>query len=257
MWFSFCKSQTFGKRFETFSLQIFFLRVWKSIDWYGFSMNFWLFWMCFINVLFKVITNLKFYKRCFIKDDLLKHFCIIGGVLCTKEIHRLGPMDLKIYSLERNPRLWLNSWQSLETFAKIISVTSTSRKVSSSRGNKLQEVHTFFAVVLLGPAPLPSLFLQDVLASLSVFLICTAVTFIGRAVSKSRQPTTTNPSPTADCISKQKNPTANVIFQWQLRSDKLQLKNNDPHKDSHLWYSVLVYTVQVVYWWRRRSDLTL
>ncbi len=25
-------------------------------------------------------------------------------------------MDLKIYSLERNPRLWLNSWQSLETF---------------------------------------------------------------------------------------------------------------------------------------------
>ncbi len=42
------------------------------------------------------------------------------------EIHRLGPMDSKIYSLERNPPLWLNSWQSLETFAKIISVTSIS-----------------------------------------------------------------------------------------------------------------------------------
>ncbi len=42
-----------------------------------------------------------------------------------KEIHRLCPiMDLKIYSLERNPRLWLDSWQSLETFAKIIPVTS-------------------------------------------------------------------------------------------------------------------------------------
>ena len=33
-----------------------------------------LFLMCFINVLFKVITNPKFYKRCFIKDDLQKHF---------------------------------------------------------------------------------------------------------------------------------------------------------------------------------------
>ncbi len=43
-----------------------------------------------------------------------------------KEIHRLGPRDLKIYSLKRNPRLWLDNWQSLETFAKIISVTSIS-----------------------------------------------------------------------------------------------------------------------------------
>ncbi len=30
--------------------------------------------LSFINVLFKVITNLKFYKRCFIKDYLQKHF---------------------------------------------------------------------------------------------------------------------------------------------------------------------------------------
>ncbi len=35
-------------------------------------------------------------------------------------------MDLKIVSLERNPWLWLNNWKSLETFAKIISVTSIS-----------------------------------------------------------------------------------------------------------------------------------
>ena len=39
--------------------------------------------------LFKVITNLKFYKRRFI--------------LCDKEINRLVPIDLKIYSQERNP----------------------------------------------------------------------------------------------------------------------------------------------------------
>ncbi len=34
------------------------------------------------------------------------------------------PMNLKIYSLERNPQLWLDRWQSRESFAKIISVTS-------------------------------------------------------------------------------------------------------------------------------------
>jgi hypothetical protein len=36
---------------------------------------------CFINVLFKIITNLKFYKYFFIKVDLQKHFCIIGFCL--------------------------------------------------------------------------------------------------------------------------------------------------------------------------------
>ncbi len=35
-------------------------------------------------------------------------------------------MDLKIYNLERNPRLWLDGWQSLETFLQIISMTSIS-----------------------------------------------------------------------------------------------------------------------------------
>ncbi len=49
-----------------------------------------------------------------------------------KEIHMLGPMDLKIDSLERNPRLWLDSWQDLETFAKIVSVTSISVKFPSA-----------------------------------------------------------------------------------------------------------------------------
>jgi hypothetical protein len=43
-----------------------------------------------------------------------------------KQIPSLGLMDLKIYSLERNPRLWLDSWQSLKTFVKIMSWTSIS-----------------------------------------------------------------------------------------------------------------------------------
>jgi hypothetical protein len=59
--------------------------------------------MCFINVLSKVIINLKFYKHYFIKHHLHKHFCIIGWCLVRilpmpptppKEIQRLGAMDL-------------------------------------------------------------------------------------------------------------------------------------------------------------------
>jgi hypothetical protein len=38
----------------------------------------------FHQFLFKIITNLKFYKRCFIKDYLVEAF------LYSKEIHRLG-----------------------------------------------------------------------------------------------------------------------------------------------------------------------
>ncbi len=37
----------------------------------------------------------------FYQDELQKRFCVIGW--CAKEIHRLGPMNLKIYSLVRNP----------------------------------------------------------------------------------------------------------------------------------------------------------
>ncbi len=47
----------------------------------NFSMEFLLFFMCFINFLFNVVTYLKFHKRCFIKDDLQKHFWIIGWCL--------------------------------------------------------------------------------------------------------------------------------------------------------------------------------
>jgi hypothetical protein len=38
-----------------------------------FPMDFWLFSMCFINVLFEVITNFKFDKCYFLKDYLCKH----------------------------------------------------------------------------------------------------------------------------------------------------------------------------------------
>jgi hypothetical protein len=30
-------------------------------------------------------------------------FELKDGVLCTKEIHRLGPMDFQIYTLAKNP----------------------------------------------------------------------------------------------------------------------------------------------------------
>jgi hypothetical protein len=70
------------------------------------------FCMCFINVLLKVINNLKFYKCCFMKVPFQKHFCIIGW--CLVRILPMPPppakeIDLKIYSLEKNPRLGLNS----------------------------------------------------------------------------------------------------------------------------------------------------
>ncbi len=80
-------------------------------------MDFLLFWMCFNNVLFKVVTKIKFYKCCFIKDHLQKPFCIIWWCLVRMLPlpHRLGPMDFKIFNLERNLLLWLESWQSLDT----------------------------------------------------------------------------------------------------------------------------------------------
>ncbi len=74
VWFSFWKSQTFGKSLETFGSRTFllrFLNLYVSMD---FPIDIWLFWICFINVMIKVITNLKFYKHSFIKDYIQKHF---------------------------------------------------------------------------------------------------------------------------------------------------------------------------------------
>jgi len=90
----------------------------------------WDFWSAeLFPEIFKILAVLNVFHQCFVWINFVSK----DGVLCTKEIHRLGPMDLNIYSLERKTRLWLDtdSWQSLENFAKIISVTSTSDTVTS------------------------------------------------------------------------------------------------------------------------------
>jgi hypothetical protein len=68
--------------------------------------------MCFINVLFKVITNLNFYKHRFIKDNLHKHFCSLG---------------------------WCFVRQRNRDFLQIISVTSISRRPNTDQAD--QELH--------------------------------------------------------------------------------------------------------------------
>ncbi len=74
-------SQRFGKSLKTFGLQIYFLRFFKSIGWYGFSYGVLVVLNFFINFLLKVITYLKFYNHCFIKEDLRKHICLIRWCL--------------------------------------------------------------------------------------------------------------------------------------------------------------------------------
>ncbi len=78
-----------------------------------FPMDFWLFWICFIDVLFKVITNLNLTNAVFSQNSFGSIFAAQNGVLYAKEIHRLGTMDWKIYILAKNLRLWLNSWKNL------------------------------------------------------------------------------------------------------------------------------------------------
>ncbi len=119
--FLFGNNKHFGKSLETFGSWIFFLGFFITISWYGFSYWFLVvlnvFHQCFVDS-----NNPKFNKRCFIKEGLQKHFCIIGLVSCApKRNPKARVYGLKIYSLERNPRLWLDSWQCLETFTKIIS----------------------------------------------------------------------------------------------------------------------------------------
>ncbi len=50
-------------------------------------MGFWLFWICFINVLFKVITNFKFDKRCLSGFKILYRECDSTA----HKIHRFSP----------------------------------------------------------------------------------------------------------------------------------------------------------------------
>ncbi len=68
-----------------------------------FPMDFWLFWICFIDVLFKVITNVKF--------EIRKHICIIGWCFVSQRNHKLGSMDLKIYALEKTATCDLTAYK--------------------------------------------------------------------------------------------------------------------------------------------------
>ncbi len=116
------------KSWDFCSADFFFLRCFKSFGWYGFSYGFLVVSLMFclkLSLIFS-FTNVVLSKTQRPPWDVFLYHKIHPPP--SKEIRRLGPMDLKIYGLERNPRLWLDSWQSLETFAKIISVTSISGK---------------------------------------------------------------------------------------------------------------------------------
>ncbi len=73
--------------------------------------------MCFINAFFKVITNLNFYQRP--PSEAFLYHSMVSCANAPKEIHRLGPMDLK-RTVTRQLR------KSRDLPAKIISVTSIS-----------------------------------------------------------------------------------------------------------------------------------
>ncbi len=45
-----------------------FLEIFNIHGGIDFPMDIWSFWICFISVLFEVMINLKFYKRCFTKE---------------------------------------------------------------------------------------------------------------------------------------------------------------------------------------------
>jgi hypothetical protein len=78
------------KSLKTFGSWIFFLRFLKSKAWYGFSIDFWLFWMYFINFCLKLLLILNFSNVT--KDGLEKQFCFIGWCRVL-QIHKLGPVD--------------------------------------------------------------------------------------------------------------------------------------------------------------------
>jgi hypothetical protein len=103
-----------SKKSQNFWFADFFLKIFKihKLIWISFVLN--VFHQCFVEV----NTNLKIFS----KDHFQEHFCIIGWCLLRmlllhspsplpppKEIHWLGPIDLKIYGLERNPQLGLDS----------------------------------------------------------------------------------------------------------------------------------------------------
>jgi hypothetical protein len=80
------------------------MRFFKSISWHRFSYGFLVvlnvFHQCFVTVEILNLQTLFFQRRpseAFLYDRMV--------VLCAQEIQRLGPMDVKIYSLERTTGL--------------------------------------------------------------------------------------------------------------------------------------------------------
>jgi hypothetical protein len=69
-----------------------------------------------LNLLNAVLSKATF-ENMFVSSD---------GVLCIKEIHRLGPMDLKIYTLAKKTVTVTRQLTNLWIVAKIISATSIS-----------------------------------------------------------------------------------------------------------------------------------
>ncbi len=88
------KSQWFGKSLVFFGLLIFFLQFLKSLGWYGFSYGFLVILNLFINVCSKLLLFLDLTNAVLSKTTFGGKFVSQkNGVLCAKEIHRLGPMD--------------------------------------------------------------------------------------------------------------------------------------------------------------------
>ncbi len=94
--------------------------------------------------------------------------------MCAKEINRLGPMDLKVYSLKRNSQLELDSRQSLHNITKIFFVTSISFELlldlpdGANGGSGLIDSSLWgkiFLRLLLTNAAAPLLALPDLLSS--------------------------------------------------------------------------------------------
>ncbi len=54
---------------------------------------------------FKLLLILNLTNAVLSKTTFRSIFVLQDDVLCAKEIHRLGPVDLKIYTLAKNPRL--------------------------------------------------------------------------------------------------------------------------------------------------------
>ena len=104
--------QSWDLWFANFFIEIFIIH---GLVWIFLWISGW--FECISSMFCLKLLQIIHFKRCAIKDDLQKHYCFIGNdrMMSCAQKKTLGPVDLKIYRLERNPRLWLDSWQSLET----------------------------------------------------------------------------------------------------------------------------------------------